>query len=141
MRNTMRGSRLLRLYLPLIVITIMVALLAAFEPALAQDAAPARPPLGELLRRMLPMFVMVTVIMYLMVVRPQQQKLKTQQELLSTLKKDDEVVSTSGIIGRVAGVEKDYILVEVSKGVRLKFEAAHIVRRVEEPKPAQSAAS
>jgi len=77
------------------------------------------------------MFIIVGAIFWFLVLKPQQDKLKAQQNLLSALKKGDAVVTSSGIIGRVAAVEKDHILVEIANNVRVKFEPSHIARKPE----------
>ena len=97
--------------------------------AFAQAVPPAEQPgIMQILQSMLPMFAMVFMIFYLLVFKPQQKKLKEHQTLMETLKKGDSVVTSSGIIGRVAGVEKDHILVEIATNVRVKFERSHIVK-------------
>ena len=102
--------------------------------AFAQEpAAPPRPGIGQVLFNMLPMFAMVFFIFYLLVLRPQEKKLQTQQKLLSSLKKGDLVATSGGIVGRVAGNEKDHILLEISSGVKIKVEAGHVTKRAEPP--------
>lgn len=95
------------------------------EPALAQ------PSFSEVLARMAPMFVIVFFIFYFLVMKPQQAKLKSHLDLIKSLKKGDNVVTSGGMIARVAGIEKDYILLEIAPNVRLKFEAAHISKKVD----------
>ena len=65
-----------------------------------------------------------------MVMKPQQSKIKAHQDLVSGMKKGEMVVSTGGVIGRVAGIEKDYILLEIAQNVRVRFEPAHIVKKL-----------
>lgn len=105
----------------------------------AQSAVGDLPPpsIGEMFVQMIPLFIAVFLIFYLMVVKPQEKKLRAQQELLRALKRGDEVVSSSGIIGRVAGIEKDHILVETAGSAKIKFEPSHIVKRFE-PESAQN---
>lgn len=99
--------------------------------AVAQAAAaqPHQPSFGEVMVRMLPMFLICYLMFHFLVIKPQKEKLKKHQELLSSLKKGDTVVSSAGLIGRVAGIEKDYILLEVSQNVRMRVLATHIERR------------
>lgn len=106
--------------------------LASFAFAQAAAAAPAtvQPPgLGEVFSRMMPMFVVVFFIFYFLVLRPQQAKLKAQQTMLDGLKRGDEVVTTGGIIGKVAGTEKGYLFLELAPNVRVKIETAHVLRK------------
>ncbi|MBN8550786.1 MAG: preprotein translocase subunit YajC [Deltaproteobacteria bacterium] len=120
---------------------IKVLLAAAFANlylssiVFAQAAAPAtvQPPgLGEVFSRMMPMFAVVFFIFYFLVLKPQQSKLKAQQTLLESLKRGDQIVTTGGLIGRIAGTEKGYILLEIAPNTRIKVENAHIARRWEE---------
>ena len=111
---------------------LLFASMLFVSEAFAQAAAggPPQSP-GEALMRTLPMLGIVFLIFYFLVFRPQQKKLNAQAELLGGLKKGDSVVTSSGIIGRVAGVEKDHILLEIANNVRVKFERSHIVKREE----------
>ncbi len=90
---------------------------------------------------MLPMFVVVFLIFYFLVMRPQAQKLKTQNDMLAALKRGDHVVTSSGMMAKVAGVEKDYVLLEVANNVRIKFEPGHIAKRLEKQDAEKSAAA
>ena len=99
--------------------------------AFAQDAAQQQPPFMQVLMEMMPMFCIVFFIFYFMVIKPQQRKMQDQQRLLQSLKKGEVVTTTGGIIGRVAGTEKDHILLEVSPNVRLRIENVHVLRRLE----------
>ena len=65
-------------------------------------------------------FVIMLGIMYFLMIRPQQKKAKEHQTLLSTLKAGDEVVTTSGIIGTIAGLNDKVVTIEVSKNVQMK---------------------
>ncbi|RIL06028.1 MAG: preprotein translocase subunit YajC [Proteobacteria bacterium] len=110
---------------------------------LAQEFPAGQPPapsFGELMSRMLPMFAIVFFIFYFMIMRPQQSKLKAQQDMLSALKKGDPVQTSSGILGTVAAVEKDYVLLEVANNVKMKFDRSHISKRIESESTKKAAA-
>lgn len=105
----------------------------------AQAQAPGElppPSFAEILVKMAPMFLIVYLIFYFMVIKPQQTKLKNQAALLEALKKGDQVVTTGGIVGRVSAFEEDCIVLDLSNNVRLKVERAHIIKR-REVKPVQ----
>lgn len=113
--------------LPLFLVDICLAQTAS--------AAAGQPPsFSETMARMLPMFAMVFIIFYFMVIRPQSRKLLDHQKLMDSLKKGDAVTTTGGIIGRVATVEQDSVVLEVANNVRIKFERAHILKRASEKK-------
>ena len=112
-----------------------LALLSLFffnSIALAQDVAqpPLQPPgLGEIITKMLPMFAMVFFIFYFLVLRPQQSKAKEQQTLIGSLKKGDNIVTSSGLVGKFLGLEDDCVLFDAGNSLKLKFEKNHIVRK------------
>ncbi|MCO6430527.1 MAG: preprotein translocase subunit YajC [Deltaproteobacteria bacterium] len=98
----------------------------------AQSEIPEQPPFSEVLGKMFPMFIIVFFIFYFMVIKPQTTKVRQQQSLIQSLKKGDTVVTSAGIIGKVAALEEDCVLLDVSNNVRLKVEKDHIARRKEQ---------
>jgi preprotein translocase subunit YajC len=103
--------------------------------ALAQTATSPENPVttSGMLLRMAVMFVMVFFIFNVLVIKPQKRKLADQAKLASELRKGDQVITTGGILGRVVTIEKESLTLEIASGVRVKFEPASIVRRVELP--------
>lgn len=69
------------------------------------------------------------LFMYFVIIRPQRKRQKEHQELTSGLSKGDEVVTTSGMLGKIVEVDDNYITLEVSDNVKLKFQklAVHAV--------------
>lgn len=65
-------------------------------------------------------------IFYLMIWRPQAKRAKEQKNLLSSLQKGDEVVTTGGIAGKINKVTDDFVVLEVSDSVELKFQKGAI---------------
>ncbi|OJH33806.1 preprotein translocase subunit YajC [Cystobacter ferrugineus] len=59
-------------------------------------------------------------IMYFVMIRPQQKQLKKHQELISSLKKGDEVVTQGGLIGRIQVVQDREVTLEVASGTRIR---------------------
>ncbi|WP_271410909.1 preprotein translocase subunit YajC [Pseudomonas sp. Q1-7] len=66
------------------------------------------------------------VIFYLMIWRPQAKRAKEHKSLLAGLQKGDEVVTSGGIAGKVTKVSDDFVVIEVSDSVELKFQKAAI---------------
>jgi preprotein translocase subunit YajC len=66
-------------------------------------------------------FLLMFGVMYFLVLRPQQKKLKEQQEMISALKQGDEVVTASGLLGKVTGMTEKVITVEIAQDVRVKM--------------------
>ncbi|MCB0353257.1 MAG: preprotein translocase subunit YajC [Bdellovibrionales bacterium] len=69
---------------------------------------------------MLPMFVIVFFIFYFLVLRPQEKRMKEHEKLMTDLKRGDEVVTTSGFLGRVVGVDEECVTVELANNVRVR---------------------
>lgn len=79
----------------------------------------------------LAMFMPVAVmfgIFYFLVFRPQSQARKQHEVMLKDLKKNDEVVTTGGIIGTVVNVKPDAVTIRVDENVRLDVERSAIAR-------------
>ena len=79
---------------------------------------------------MLPMLLIWFFIFYVLVFRPQSQARKAKQQMISNLKKHDEIVTTGGMYGIVVNVEPETVTVRVDDTVRIKLEKAAIERLV-----------
>jgi preprotein translocase subunit YajC len=66
-------------------------------------------------------FILIAVVFYFVFFRPQQRQAKQHQAFVSGLKKGDEVVTQSGIIGTVALVEDRTVTLDVGAGTKLRF--------------------
>ena len=65
--------------------------------------------------------ILIIVIMYFLVLRPQQQKVKQHQAMVKALRRGDTVVTNGGLVGKVTKVvDDDHIEVEISDGVRVR---------------------
>ncbi|MBV9238127.1 MAG: preprotein translocase subunit YajC [Xanthobacteraceae bacterium] len=66
-------------------------------------------------------FVAIFVIMYFLILRPQQKKVKQHQELVKNVRRGDTVVTTGGLVGKITKVvDDDQIEVEIADGVRVR---------------------
>ena len=72
------------------------------------------------------MLVIMFAIFYFMLIRPQQKKAKEHNEMLKNLKKGDEVVTTGGIVGRLAGITDQFVTLEIQEKVRVKLMRSHV---------------
>jgi preprotein translocase subunit YajC len=69
----------------------------------------------------------IILVFYFFMIRPQQKKAKEQKAFRESIKKGDDVVTIGGLHGKVFSVEKDEtVLLEVDKGIKLKFEKSSI---------------
>ncbi len=88
-------------------------------PAFAQ-AVPGLPS-SEMIIQFVP-FVLIFVIMWFLIIRPQQRRGREHQDMIKAVRRGDTVVSTGGLVGRVTKVTDDpEIEVEIADGVRVKF--------------------
>ena len=87
-------------------------------PAFAQAASPFGG--DSLLVTILP-FVLIFVIMYFLILRPQQKRVKQHAEMVKNVRKGDTVITSGGLVGRVTKVvDDDQIEFEISDGVRVR---------------------
>ena len=102
------------------------------SPAYAQaGGAPA----GFDLISLMPL-VLIFVVFYFLLIRPQQKKMKTHREMIGALKRGDKVLTGGGIIGTVVKVEDGELLVEVAKDVRVRVARGTISDLLSKPEPA-----
>lgn len=101
------------------------------QTAQAQPAQPAQSqnPLSALCGGQGGMFVpmiMIFVVFYFMLIRPQQKKQRELADWLKSLKKGDEVVTTGGVLGKISGITDNVVVLEVQEKVRMRFLRSHI---------------
>jgi preprotein translocase subunit YajC len=86
---------------------------------LAYAQTGAAPPAGGGLAGFLPL-ILIFVVFYFLLIRPQQKKAKEHAEFLRNLKKGDEVVTSGGIHGRITGLTDTIVTLEIAENVRIK---------------------
>ena len=80
-------------------------------------------------------FILIFVIMYFMVIRPQQKKTKEHQEMLNKLKRNDEVMTSGGIYGKVIDLKETVVTLEVAPNVRIRIHRPQISLVITAEKP------
>jgi preprotein translocase subunit YajC len=111
-------------------------------PALAQGTSPLGGE-GGMIMSLLP-FVLIFVIMYFLILRPQQKRVKAHAELVKNVRRGDTVITNGGLIGRVTKVvDDDQIEIEIAEGVRIRHMRSMLsdVRAKGEPVKDEAAAS
>ena len=93
--------------------------------AYAQVPAAADPGLMGNLTTFAPLLIMF-VVMYFLMIRPQQKRAKEQKAMMDALGKGDEVVTAGGILGRVAKVADTYVTIEVSTNTEIVVQKSAI---------------
>ncbi|MBN1337408.1 MAG: preprotein translocase subunit YajC [Deltaproteobacteria bacterium] len=76
------------------------------------------------------LLVAILGIFYFLLIRPQQKQAKEHASLVAGLKKDDRVVTSSGLFGRIWAVKDTTVLLEVAKDVRVEVEKTSVKRKV-----------
>ncbi len=103
------------------------------SPAFAQDGDW----LGGIERPIL--LVLIFVVFYFLLIRPQQKKAKAHREMIAGLRRGDRVVTSGGIVGQVQRVIGDSELsVEIAEGVRVRVMRAMIAELVAKPEPSRA---
>ena len=102
-------------------------------PAYAQAAAPAAGG-GAAFAQFIPL-ILVFLIMYFLIMRPQQKKMKQHRAMIEALKKGDSVITQGGILGKVMAVRDDEVEVEIAQGVRIRVVRATIAQVVNRTAP------
>ncbi len=99
--------------------------------ALAQGTAPA-PASGmdpnsmfASISNFLPL-ILIFVVFYVLIIRPQQKKMAEQDKMIKALKRGDRVVISGGIYGKITKLEDDTLTVEIADGVNVKVVRAQV---------------
>ena|SRR5436309_11139904 len=98
----------------------------AFAQAGGAAAPPGNPGMSTLL--MLLQFVPIFIIIYLLIIRPQQKRQKQMADMLKALKKGDRVLTSGGIYGTVVGVDDTKAVLKVADDLKLEFAKSAIVQ-------------
>ncbi len=70
------------------------------------------------------------VVMYFLLIRPQQQRVKAQRSLVASLTVGDEIVTVGGLLGRIVAIDDDTATVETTPGTLLRFRRTAISGRL-----------
>ncbi|WP_293765745.1 preprotein translocase subunit YajC [uncultured Aquitalea sp.] len=93
-------------------------------------AAGSAPTGGFDIMSFLPM-VVIFVLFWFLMVRPQQKKMKDHQKMLSEIQKGDEVVTQGGLVGRVVKTGEQYLTLEVANGVEINVQRGAVGGKLE----------
>jgi preprotein translocase subunit YajC len=104
----------------------------AFAQAAGAPAGGGNPMIGFLVQ--FGYFIPLFLILYFLLIRPQQQQAKKQESMRKNLKKGDRVLTTGGILGTVVGMDEQKVVLRVSDDVKIEFARQAIVQVVEDRK-------
>lgn len=103
-------------------------------PAYAQAAGGA----GGAFASFIPL-ILIFAIMYFLLIRPQQKKLKDHQAMVSNLRRGDQIVTQGGLIGKVTKVKDDNeVEVELAQGVKVRVVKNTVAQVLTKTEPAES---
>lgn len=105
-------------------LTTLITILFFTTPAFASESAPK----PDLLGSFMPL-ILIFVIFYFFMIRPQQKKMKEREEMVNNLKIGDIVITDSGIYGTVSKIndKESLILLEISKNNVIKIRRQNII--------------
>lgn len=81
--------------------------------------------------------ILIFAIMYFLLIRPQQKKVKQHQAMVAALRKGDQVVTGGGVIGKVSKVGDNEVEVEIATGVKIKVVQSTIQTVLNKTEPAE----
>ena len=103
-------------------------------PAYAQAAGGAGNPIAQFLP-----LILIFAIMYFLLIRPQQKKMKEHQKMVEGLRRGDQVVTQGGLIGKVVKVKDDNeVEVQLADGVNVRVVQSTIAQVLSKTEPASS---
>jgi preprotein translocase subunit YajC len=94
--------------------------------AQAAPAAAADSPFGSL-GSMLPL-VLMFVVLYFVMIRPQMKRQKEAKALIESLAKGDEVITTGGMLGKISKIGETYLTIEVADKVEIQVQRGAVVQ-------------
>ncbi|QYX57898.1 preprotein translocase subunit YajC [Roseovarius sp. SCSIO 43702] len=92
---------------------------------------------GGALAQFLPL-ILIFAIMYFLLIRPQQKKLKEHRAMVEALRKGDRVVTQGGLIGKVTRVQDNELEIEIATGVKVRVVRHTIAEVRSKTEPAES---
>ena len=75
------------------------------------------------------------VVLYFLLIRPQQKRAREHETMVQNLKRNDEVVTTGGIYGRVQSIADKVLVLEIAPNVRIRLDRAQVSSVVRGAKP------
>lgn len=88
------------------------------------QAGAGQPAGGELFQ--IGFLVVLFGLFWFIAIRPQRKRQKEHAQMVAALSKGDEVITSSGMLGRITGLDENYVTLSVSNNVELKFQRVHI---------------
>ena len=113
--------------------TTMVTILSLLQPAASATgggggggAGPAGPAGCAGGTSQFGLIAVMFLVMYFLLIRPQQKRAKEHKNLVESLSKGDEVVTSGGILGKITKVTDDFVVVEISNNLEIKLQKGSV---------------
>lgn len=81
--------------------------------------------------------ILMFVIFYFLLIRPQQKKTKEHRSMIESLKKGDRIVTSGGLHGRITGISDTTLTIEIADKVRVKLNRGNVAGIAQQGSPAQ----
>lgn len=104
------------------------------SPAYAQAAAPGG---GDIFIQLLPL-ILIFVVFYFLLIRPQQKRMKEHRSMLEALRRGDKIVTGGGIVGTITKAGEQELKVKIADGVEVEVMRATVTNVVSKTEPAAS---
>lgn len=91
------------------------------------EAAPAAAQQPDLLGALFP-FIILFVVFYFLLIRPQSKRAKEHKNMVAALGKGDEVVTNGGLLGKIVEVGDNFVMLELAENVQVKMERNSVAK-------------
>lgn len=88
---------------------------------LAQEGAAPSQGGSSIVSALLPM-VLIIAVFYFLLIRPQQKQQRRHREMVANAKRGDQVVTASGIHGKISAIDNDIVMLEIADGIEIKID-------------------
>jgi preprotein translocase subunit YajC len=72
-------------------------------------------------------FIIIFVLFYFMLIRPQMKQAKAHKLMIDSLKKDDEIVTNGGLLGKVVKIKDQYVTVEIAASTQIHIQKQSVI--------------
>lgn len=101
--------------------------LLLYLPSCVFASAPAQ---GQSMMSSVLMIGVFMLALYFIAIRPQTKRAKEHQQLISSISKDDEVITQGGLLGRVLRVSEQFIVISIAEGIEVKIQKQAILSTI-----------
>jgi preprotein translocase subunit YajC len=72
-------------------------------------------------------FIIIFVLFYFMLIRPQMKQAKAHKLMIDSLKKDDEIVTNGGLLGKVVKIKDQYVTIEIAASTQIHIQKQSVI--------------